>query len=48
MDTRILQDCSNDDVELTLTYVTARSNMGNANTQDFMESFEDFGLKITN
>ena len=43
------QDCSNDDLGLTLIYVTARSNMGKyANTLDFMESYEGFGLKIGN
>ena len=40
------EDCSNDVLELTLTFFMSRSNMENANTSDFMESFEDFGLKI--
>ena len=40
------QDCSNDDLGLTLTCFATRSNTGNATTYVFMESFEDFGLKI--
>ena len=41
------KDCSNDDL-MTLTYFMAKSNMGKYNTCDFMEMFEDFGLKIGN
>ena len=40
------KDCSNDYLGLTLTFLTARSSMENANSKKFMESFEDFGLKI--
>ena len=40
------QDCSNDDLVLTLTYFTSQSTMENANTKDFMESLENFGLKL--
>ena len=31
-----------------MTIFTARSNIGNANTLNFMESFEYFGLKVGN
>ena len=40
------QNYTNDDLWLTLTFLIARSNMGNAGALDFKESFEDFGLKI--
>ena len=40
------QDCSNDDLGLTLTYFTARSNMGKCLYIEFHGSFEDFGLEI--
>ena len=38
--------CSNDDLGLTFTSFTAKSMRENTNTCYYMESFEDFGLKL--
>ena len=40
------QDCSNDDLRVTLTILQQDQIWENANTYDFMESFEDFGIKM--
>ena len=40
------QDCSNDDLGLTLTFLREGQLWETANTLDFMESFEYFSLKM--
>ena len=43
------QDHSEDDIGLTLTFLYRKAKCEkNANTYDFMESFDGFGLKIGN
>ena len=42
------QDCSNDVLGLTLTFLRQVQIWENANTQDFIDSFEDFGIKYGN
>ena len=39
-------DCSNDHLRLTLTFLRKGKIWETANTLDFIERFEDFGLKI--
>ena len=43
---KFYQYCSFDAFGLLLTFFMARSNIVNANTLDFMESFECFGKKM--
>ena len=45
---KFYQDCSFDDFVLTLTILRQGQISENANTLNFMESFEYFGLKVDN